>query len=75
MSTSVNVSLLSRKASAQAGETYVLMDSSKIGLHSFGISCKLENINGVVIDAKIEDSDRTHFEEKSVKVITMNSIE
>ena len=75
MSTSVNVSLLSRRASSQAGETYVLMDSSKIGRHSFGISCKLENVNGIVIDSKIEDSDRIQFEEKSVKVITNDNIE
>lgn len=74
-STSVNVSLLSRKASAQAEETYVLMDSSKIGRHSFGISCKLEHINGVVIDSKIEPASRIQFEEKSVKVITNNNIE
>lgn len=74
-STSVNVSQLSRKASAQAGETYVLMDSSKIGRRSFGISCKLEHINGVIVDSKIEDSNRIQFEKKSVKVITIDNIE
>lgn len=74
-STSVNVSLLSRKASAQAEKTYVLMDSSKIGKHSFGISCKLENINGVVIDSKIENSNRIQFEEKSVRVIIIDDVE
>lgn len=70
MSTSVNVSILSKKASMQAGKTYVLMDSSKIGKPSFGISCKLEHVDGVVVDLKITDSDWKQFEEKSVKVIT-----
>lgn len=70
MSTSVNVSILSRKASMQAEKTYVLMDSSKIGKLSFGISCKLEHIDGLVVDLKITDSDWKRFEEKSVKVIT-----
>lgn len=74
-STSVNVSLLSKKASKQAEKTYVLMDSSKIGKQSFGISCRLENIDGVVIDSNIDEASQKRFEENSVQVLKLHDNE
>lgn len=74
-STSVNVSLLSKKASQQAEKTYVLMDSTKIGKQSFGISCRLENIDGVVIDSKIDGDSQKQFEENSVQVLKLHNNE
>ncbi|MBS7009847.1 DeoR/GlpR family DNA-binding transcription regulator [Anaerostipes sp.] len=74
-SSSVNVSLLSKKASQLAEKTYVLMDSTKIGKQSFGISCRLENIDGIVIDSKIDETSRKRFEENSVQVFKFDESE
>ena len=72
-STSNTVSLLGRKISKLSEENYVLMDASKIGRVAIGITCKLENIDGIITDASISRTDSARFAEHNMKVFVHSS--
>ena len=51
------------------GPTFVLADSSKIGIHHNFSSGSIDNVNYVITDKNADESEVKKLEEKGVKVI------
>lgn len=69
-STVTAVSGLGRAVSKLSEQSYVLMDSSKIGESAVGISCRMENVNGIITDSEIKEEDLRKFAEMKMRVLT-----
>ena len=69
VSTSTTVSLLASAASKLSEESYVLMDSSKIGKNAVGIHCNMSNIKGIITDSEIDAENLQRFSELRMKII------
>ncbi len=67
-STSVSVSLLGKAVSKLSEKNFVLMDASKIGQVAVGITCKLENVDGVITDSSISKENLARFAEHKMKI-------
>jgi DeoR/GlpR family transcriptional regulator of sugar metabolism len=51
-----------------ADATYAAMDSSKIGQRSFVTVCALDDLDGIVTDARVSSADLATFEDSPVKI-------
>jgi DeoR/GlpR family transcriptional regulator of sugar metabolism len=67
-STSATVSLLGKAVSRLSEQSFVLMDASKIGKVAAGITCRLENVDGIITDSAISQENLDRFAEHKMKV-------
>lgn len=72
-STSAVVALLGKAVSKLSEQSFVLMDASKIGKTAVGITCRLENVDGVVTDSAITKESLARFAEHKMKVFVKDS--
>ncbi len=72
-STSATVSLLGKAVSKLSEQNFVLMDASKIGRVAAGITCRLDNVDGVITDSAVSRESLVRFAEHKMKVFVKNT--